>query len=571
MKIGTAQLNFKIGALERNAQLIIDSSKRFAAKSCRVAVFPELAISGYYPWDLLDQPGFVELQLAQLDRIARETRHLDLDILLGCVTLNHGAGKRYHNSFAHLRAGALVTIGHKQLLPTYNIFDERRHFEPGSHTHVLELGGKRFGILICEDGWNDGGADYAVNPIQDAVDQGADAIISLNASPWQTGKHLSRLALFEATSKRASLPILYVNQVGAHDEIIYDGASFATTAHGVTTWRAGFATTQEAVIDFFDGQFNGDDSAEWPEAIPAQQLSMIELGLRDYMDKCGFSTVVIGSSGGIDSAVTIALAERVLGAANVAAITMPSKYSSDGSVSDSHDLCDRLGIALLHFPIKDGFDAQMAGYQNAFGRAPRRVAIENIQARLRGVTLMTYSNDTGALLLTTGNKSEVSVGFCTLYGDMNGGLNLIGDLYKTEVYALARHINEVDPRGPIPVGIIDKPPSAELFDDQKDSDSLPPYDELDAILRLYIERDLLSEAEVAASFQVLADFATPDTLLVKIMGMVDRAEFKRWQSCPILRLHARAFGTGRRYPIAQGFEPPAYLLRSIRSRVSEDK
>lgn len=571
MKIGTAQLNFKIGALESNAQLIIDASRRFADRGCSVAVFPELSISGYYPWDLLDQPGFVELQLEQLDRIARETRHLDLDILLGCVTSNRTAGKPYHNSFAHLRNGSTAAIGHKQLLPTYNIFDERRHFEPGSHTHVLDLGGVRFGILICEDGWNDGGSSYASNPVQDAVDQGADAIISLNASPWQTGKHLARLALFEATSKRSGLPILYVNQVGAHDEIVYDGASFATTAQGRASWLGRFATTHEAVVDFSEGRFTGDANPAWPLEASAQHLAMIELGLRDYMRKCGFSSVVIGSSGGVDSALTIALAERVLGAANVTAITMPSKYSSDGSVSDSLDLCGRLGMPLINFPIKDAFDAQMLGYQRAFGRAPGRVAIENIQARLRGVALMTYSNDTGAMLLTTGNKSEVSVGFCTLYGDMNGGLNLIGDLYKTEVYALARHINDIDPRRPIPSGIIDKPPSAELFDDQKDSDNLPPYEELDAILRLYIERDLLGEAELAACLHVLDNFSTPDALLEKVMGMVDKAEFKRWQSCPILRLHARAFGTGRRYPIAQGFQPPASLLRSIRPAPSADK
>lgn len=566
MKIGVAQLNLKIGALRSNADQAIAAARAFSAQGCELVVFPELALTGYYPWDLLDQAGFISAQLDELDRVARETASLPMDIAIGCVTHNAQPGKPFRNSFALIRQGQIRAQGHKQLLPTYNIFDERRHFEPGTETNVLEVTGRKIAFLICEDAWNDSGVEYAQNPVHTARLAGAEAIITLNASPWQTDKHLSRLVLFNGLARKHGLPLLYVNQVGAHDEILYDGASFASSPALGTTWTGGFAQPEQTVVEFTDGVFRGPSAAPWPTTPAAQQLAMIELGLRDYMSKCGFRKVVVGSSGGIDSALTLAIAERVLGAENVTAITMPSKYSSSGSVSDSVLLCNTLGVQLYTLPINDGFNAQLRGFEGAFGRVPSRLAIENTQARLRGLALMAYSNDTASLLLTTGNKSEVSVGYCTLYGDMNGGLNLIGDLYKTEVYRLARHINEIDVRHPIPVDIIDKPPSAELFEDQKDSDNLPPYEELDAILRLYIERDLLTPEEIALAWETLERFATSDPLIEKIMGLVDKAEFKRWQACPILRVHARSFGTGRRYPIAQGFVPTADMLRAVSSR-----
>lgn len=566
MKIGVAQLNFKVGDLRANADLVVQAARNFSDQGCSLAVFPELALTGYYPWDLLEQPGFITAQLEELDRVARLTAELQLSLAVGCVTHNGMAGKPFHNSFTILKKGQIVCTGHKQLLPTYNIFDERRHFEPGHQTEIIDVDGMRIAFLICEDAWNDGGVEYTQNPVSAAVSAGAQALITLNASPWQTGKHFARLDLFSTLAQRHRMPLLYVNQVGAHDEIIYDGASFATDSNGTVTWRGHFAKDQQAIVELADGSFTGPDSLPWPTEEPAQQLAMIELGLRDYMTKCGFKTVVVGSSGGIDSALTLAIAERVVGAANIMAITMPSKYSSTGSITDSQDLCDKLGVELVELPIKDGFDAQIKGFSQAFGRMPSRIAIENTQARLRGLALMSYSNDTGALLLSTGNKSEVSVGYCTLYGDMNGGLNLIGDLYKTEVYRLAEHINVVDSRAPIPRQVIDKPPSAELFEDQVDSDSLPPYEELDAILRLYIERDLLEPSQIERCISTLDRFRTTDSLIEKIMSMVDRSEFKRWQACPILRVHARAFGTGRRYPIAQGFRATASMLRTLNSR-----
>lgn len=571
MKIGVAQINLKIGSLESNASQIIAAAHKLAEQGVKLAIFPELAISGYYPWDILDQPGFVEEQNEQLERIAHETKNLDITIALGHVSIAQNAGKPFHNSFSLIKNGQMIETAHKQLLPTYNIFDERRHFEPGNRSSVVEIEGEKIGFLICEDAWNDDGLSYENNPIESAIAQKATTIITLNASPWQTNKHLNRIKLFSKTCKSRGISMLYVNQVGAHDEIVYDGASFAIDSSGQVTWQGEFAKQDICALDFDGMSYQGKTTAAWPTEEPAQQLAMIELGLVDYMNKCGFKKVVVGSSGGIDSAVTIAIAARALGSENVTAVTMPSKYSTSGSVDDSVELCDRLNVTLNTLPIKKGFDTQMEAFLDAFGHNPSRLAIENTQARLRGLALMTFSNDTGAMLLTTGNKSEVSVGYCTLYGDMNGGLNLIGDLYKTEVYNLARHINAVDARAPIPAQIIDKAPSAELFDDQKDSDSLPPYDELDAILRLYIERDLLSEDEIKTAWETLTRFETTDQLMEKIMRMVDKAEFKRWQSCPILRVHARAFGTGRRYPIAQGFTPSAKLLRKVKPRAQEAK
>ena len=570
MKIGIAQLNLKIGDLSRNADKVIEKIRELNSKGSELIVLPEMAITGYYPWDLLDQPGFVSKQIDELNRIVATTTELNAVVAIGCVTMNENPGKAFRNSAVLIQHGSIIAQAHKQLLPTYNIFDERRHFEPGTETLVYEIQGKKVAFLVCEDAWNDAGTEYATNPIEQAVAKNAEIIVTLNASPWQTDKHLVRLEMFKTVSERHSIPMLYVNQVGAHDEIIYDGASFAYSPTSKQTWTGPFAQEKTAILSFESGQFTSHDSYSWPKDQSEQQLVLIQTGLRDYITKCGFSKVVVGCSGGIDSAVTLALAKLALGAENVTAITMPSKYSSQGSVDDSVKLCENLGIKLYTLPIKDAFNSQVSGYLGCFGHAPSRLAIENTQARLRGLALMTYSNDTGALLLTTGNKSEVSVGYCTLYGDMNGGLNLIGDLYKTEVFSLARKINKIHGEL-VPVQILNKPPSAELFDDQKDSDSLPPYDLLDAILRLYLERDLLSKTEIETAWATINQHKASEQLIEKIMGMVDKAEFKRWQSCPILRMHARAFGSGRRYPIAQGFRPTHQMLSQLKASLAPAK
>lgn len=560
LNIGMGQLNLTIGDLEGNAAKVVESARSMS--DCDVIVFPELSLTGYYPWDLLDQPGFVDRQEQVLKNLALTLKDHPATLLVGCVTHNTKAeGKPFFNSLAIIEQGVITGYASKRLLPTYNIFDERRHFEPADQSTLIRVKGVPVGLLICEDAWNDQGDDYQANPVDDLIKRGAKILLSANASPSHVKKPESRLEKFSALAQRRGVPFVYVNQVGAHDEIVYEGASFACDAQGSVVWKGPMFDTCSSKLSFSDQGLKAiSASAEWPDCDEAYFVGQICLGLKDYMRKCGFTKVVVGSSGGIDSAVTLALAERALGAENVVGITMPSKYSSTGSVSDSEDLCNRLGITLHYHSIADQVQQALSNFETAFGAKPERVTIENEQARMRGMILMAYSNNFGHLLLSTGNKSEMSVGYSTLYGDMNGGLNLIGDLYKMEVYAVARWLNKVDARKPIPEDIIEKAPSAELFEGQQDSDSLPVYPLLDAILRLYLERDLLSDSERDLAWTIVKGHKADDALLEKIMKMVDRAEFKRRQAPPIIRLHAKAFGVGRRLPIAQRFTPDASML-----------
>jgi NAD+ synthase (glutamine-hydrolysing) len=421
----------------------------------------------------------------------------------------------------------------------------------------------KVGVLICEDGWNDEGLDYAINPFDRMRDAAPDLVISINASPSNIGKREQRHQIFAAASKRNQLPILYVNQVGGHDQLVYDGASFAVEPHAGVVFEAQRFVEDVVTLRFENGRFltlAGDE----PDAVPAQGLPTLEfyrrqivLGLRDYARRCGFTRAVVGSSGGIDSALTLALAVEALGASNVTAITMPSRYSSAGSVGDSEILCRNLGVQLLHHPIADVVNAFSSGFDSAFGQPLQGIALENLQARARGTILMEYSNSFGHLLLTTGNKSEISVGYCTLYGDTNGGLGLIGDLYKTEVFALSTYLNETAVKEIIPQTIIDKAPSAELAPDQKDVDSLPPYPVLDEILKLLIEDRRLAgwEYDKAAAFvDQLRQQPDGQALVDRIKGMIARNEYKRRQAPPIIRVRGRAFGSGRQMPIAAKFQ-----------------
>ncbi|MES2974223.1 MAG: NAD+ synthase [Pseudomonadota bacterium] len=561
LRITLAQLNYTIGDMPGNAAKMIAAARQAVSQQAELVVFSEMSLTAYYPGDMLEEDGFMERVDAAFHELLQASRQIPgLYWVIGLPVRHGGPGKKFRNMLRVIRGGEVVLDYAKQLLPTYNIFDERRHFEPGPDVaRVLRIRDMQVGFLICEDGWNDEGHDYAVNPFDRMRDAAPDLVVSINASPSNTGKREQRHQVFGDASRRNALPILYVNQVGGHDQLVYDGASFAVEPEAGVVHEARRFVEDITTLGFDNGRFF-TASGDTPAPVPQQGLPTMEfyrrqivLGLRDYARRCGFSRAVVGSSGGIDSALTLALAVEALGAENVVGITMPSVFSSAGSVDDSETLCRNLGIELRRHPIAGIVDAFTAGFAGAFGQDLHGVSLENLQARVRGTVLMEYSNSFGHLLLTTGNKSEISVGYCTLYGDTNGGLGLIGDLYKTEVFALSRHINESAGREIIPAAIIDKPPSAELAPGQKDVDSLPPYDVLDEILKLLIEGHRLAAPESRKAEAFVAQLqATPQgaALVRRIKGMIARNEYKRRQAPPIIRVRARAFGSGRQVPIA---------------------
>lgn len=561
LKITVAQLNATIGDIEGNVARMVEAAKTASRHGSELVVFPELSLTAYYPGDLLDDPGFMQRVELGIEALRQASRELDqLHWVVGAPVARTGPGKRLQNTLLVLKGGEVVLRYAKQLLPTYNIFDERRHFEPGPDVaKVLRIGQMQIGFLICEDGWNDEGLDYAVNPFERMRDAAPDLVVSINASPSNIGKREQRHQIFASASRRHGLPVLYVNQIGGHDQLVYDGASFAVEPEGGVVFEAQRFSEDLATLRFENGRFSLPDGAA-PPPVPAQGLptmafyeAQIVLGLRDYARRCGFQRAVVGSSGGIDSALTLALAVEALGADNVAAVTMPSRYSSAGSVDDSAALCRNLGIELFTHPIAELVSSYAKQFELSFGRPLQGLALENLQARARGTILMEHSNSFDHLLLTTGNKSEISVGYCTLYGDTNGGLGLIGDLYKTEVFALSRHINATSGRELIPAAIIDKEPSAELAPGQRDTDSLPPYPVLDEVLKVLIEGDRLARWEYERATAFVAELrATEDgrALIERVRRMIWRNEYKRRQAPPIIRVRARAFGTGRQMPIA---------------------
>jgi NAD+ synthase (glutamine-hydrolysing) len=559
LNIAIAQTNPTIGDFEGNLTAIAQNAERAMASGAHLVAFPELCLTGYYPGDLLESAAFLAKVDAAVESVKQlSTRLAGLAIVIGTPRPNLGVGKPLHNALLVIRDGRIEAEYAKQLLPTYNIFDERRHFEPGPNVAcVVTVAGVRVGFMICEDGWNDEGRDYLANPFDSLRDGGAEVVVSLNASPSNIGKREQRHAIFSAAARRNGLPIVYVNQVGGQDQLVFDGASFAATPEDGVVFETDTFKESLSVIGFASGRFQALPGNPWlpGEALPKSEFyrRQIVLGLRDYARRCGFTKVVVGSSGGIDSALTLALAVEALGADNVKAITMPSVFSSEGSVSDSQALCRNLGVELHEHPIRSLVDVYSSGFASAFRTPLAGLPLENLQARIRGTILMEYSNAFGTLLLTTGNKSEISVGYCTLYGDTNGGLGLIGDLYKTEVFALSEHLNRSAGKVLIPEIIITKPPSAELAPGQQDTDSLPPYPVLDEILKWHIEDTRLPEDELdAASNAVKTLRATPegDALVRRILGMVARNEYKRRQAPPIIRVRPRAFGTGRQMPIA---------------------
>ncbi len=569
-----AQINPTIGDIDGNVALMAAAAGRAQARQAARApgdrgpaliVFPEMSLTAYYPADLLDDPAFQSKVAQGLEALKAASRATpDLHWVVGAPLRTQGrAGKRFHNALLVLHAGAVLLEYAKQLLPTYNVFNEHRHFEPGPDVaRVLQLGTLSIGFMICEDGWNDDGRDYAVNPFEHLAAAKPDLVVSINASPSSVGKREERHRVFGKACARHRLPLVYVNQIGGHDSLVYDGASFALDTAGALVFEARRFVEDEPVLRFDPSSrtFAAADGGTLPAVVPEGLSTMafyrrqIVLGLTDYARRCGFRNVVVGSSGGIDSALTLALAVEAFGPEHVVAITMPSEYSSAGSVDDSADLCRNLGIRLDTCAIRELVTTFRSSFKGStIGEDLRGLALENLQARIRGTLLMAYSNMYGHLLLTTGNKSELSVGYCTLYGDTNGGLGLIGDLYKTEVFALSRHVNQEAGRELIPQAIIDKPPSAELAPDQKDTDSLPPYEVLDDILKALVEGERLAGHErLEAEGRLAALRATQDgtALIRRIERMVARAEYKRRQAPPILRVRGRAFGSGRQLPIA---------------------
>jgi len=569
MEIIVAQLNYTVGDLVGNANKIVEAirekDKYYARdpETCEIVmVFSELCISGYPPLDLLDSRGFIKDQKAALDYILEETAGTPITFVVGYIEENTEKGKPLRNALAVCRGGDIIFKYYKRLLPTYDIFDEDRYFEPGTESPVFNLYGIRVGFAICEDVWP---IDrYRANPIDELYQNNAEIVISINASPSIVGKHEKRLDLIKGFSDKYNMPIVYVNQVGGNDDIVFDGNSFVMhegrvyyhspsfkedTKFVTVCKTAGRIMLEVSSISREKERANGFLKADLEHFYMCKDAEFFAnqaiLGIRDYVNKSGFKKVVIGESGGIDSAVTTAIAAKAIGPENIIAVTMPSQYSSEGSVNDSQELCDKFGVELLNIPIKEQFETFMGVFDERYGTAEPGVTEQNVQARIRGQILMAISNRENALVLSTGNKSELSVGYCTVYGDMCGGINPIADCYKMEVYAIGKYLG-------VPDSIMDKAPSAELAPDQKDTDSLPNYPALDASLRYFIE----NEGDIHKTQDVLSKYGSSAE---RIYTMLRNAEFKRRQAAIGIKMHEKAFGFGRRYPIVNKYFPVSVI------------
>ncbi|MFN9734278.1 MAG: NAD+ synthase [Microcystis sp.] len=548
MRIAIAQLNPIVGDIEGNAQRILEAAQTAFNRGAELLLTPELSLCGYPPRDLLLNLGFVEKMSRQLQLLSQQLPE-KLAVLVGFVEKNTSATVRgekpLFNSIALVKSQEIKQIFTKRLLPTYDVFDEDRYFASGKESQYFQLTENNFkiGVTICEDVWNDeqfwGQRQYAVNPIADLANLGVDLIVNLSASPYSVGKQKLRESLLSHSATRYNLPIVYVNQVGGNDDLIFDGDSVAFNRQGEVIYRAQAFTSSLELIEF-----NQDLLPAVIHPLPIDEdeeiYRALVLGVRDYVQKCGFKRVIFGLSGGIDSSLVAAIATDALGKENVLAVMMPSPYSSDHSISDAVALVNNLGIKSEKLAIKEIMTAYDQLLERLFAGTDFGIAEENLQSRIRGNLLMALSNKFGHLLLSTGNKSEMAVGYCTLYGDMNGGLAVIADVPKTRVYSLCRWLNR---HGEIiPLNVINKAPSAELKPNQKDQDSLPPYEILDAILALLIDRHQSAEQIIAAGFE-------PE-IVQKVIKLVKNAEFKRKQAPPGLKISDRAFGTGWRMPIA---------------------
>jgi len=541
MKVAIGQINPAIGDFSSNAAKILDYVSEAERGGADVIVFPEMCICGYPPMDLLDHVSFVEANLKTL-RLIQQRSPKGIGIVVGYVDKNRtSAGKPLANAVSLIHNGEVLVTQTKSLLPTYDVFDEARYFEPADRRRVIAFEGDQVGIAICEDIWwkaeQPAALHYAVDPVKELIDQGATVIFSPSASPFYSGKLDVRLRLLSSIGKSSGVPVVYVNMVGGNDSLIFDGRSLVTSAEGHLSFLGAGFEEQLAFVD--TKSLKSKISLEVNRYEELEQA--LVLGIRDYLDKCGFRRVHVGLSGGIDSSVVAVLATKAVGSENVTVFALPSRYSSESSRDDAQRLAENLGTKLHSLSIEEMFRAGLETLAPVFGDKPLDVTEENLQARIRGLLLMAFSNKFHSLLLATGNKSELATGYCTLYGDMCGVLAVIGDLFKTEVYALARSLN----RGKqvIPESVLTKAPSAELRPDQTDQDSLPPYDLLDQILEQYLLQNKTFEEITALGYK--AD------LVKSVLNMVGKAEFKRRQAAPVLKVSPRAFGTGRRIPIAR--------------------
>jgi NAD+ synthase (glutamine-hydrolysing) len=545
VKIALGQINPTVGDFSGNAAKIIDYARRAQSAGAALILFPELSVCGYPPRDLVERPSFVARNRETAERIAATTQ--GIAVICGLVTpAESETGKSVMNSAALLRDGKIAFLQSKMLLPTYDVFDEMRNFAPAKHQELFPLSGERVALTICEDAWNDKlfwpKRLYTVDPIDALVRAGGNIVLNISASPFWIGKRELRRNMLASIARSHKVPVAMVNQVGGNDSLIFDGSSIVLNAEGEVIAQG--RSFEEDLIYFDSGSESQPPTGELHEQIEGDEASVyaaLVMGTRDYMRKCGFQKAIIGLSGGIDSALTAVVAADAVGPENVIGVGMPGPYSSPGSIEDARVLAKNLNIRFELLSINQAVEAYQQTLQAVFTGKKADVTEENIQSRARGTLLMALSNKFGAIVLSTGNKSELGVGYCTLYGDMVGGLAVISDVPKTLVYRLSHYVNSRRPV--IPMATLEKPPSAELRPDQKDSDSLPPYEILDAVLEDYVE-------DAHSAERIAADRGFDLEVVKRVMRMVDRAEYKRQQAAPGIKISPKAFGYGRRFPIA---------------------
>jgi NAD+ synthase/NAD+ synthase (glutamine-hydrolysing) len=545
VKIALGQINPTVGDFSGNAAKHIEFSRRAQAAGAELILFPELSVCGYPPRDLVERPWFVARNRETAEQIAASTR--GIAVICGIVTpAESETGKSVMNSAALLREGKVAFVQSKMLLPTYDVFDEMRNFAPARKQELFSLGGGQVALTICEDAWNDKlfwpKRLYTVDPIEALIRAGGNLVLNISASPFWIGKRELRHAMLASIARQHKVPVAMVNQVGGNDSLLFDGSSIVLNSEGRIVAQG--KSFEEDLIFFETPETGQVVTGELHDQIEGEEASVyaaLVLGTRDYMRKCGFQKAIIGLSGGIDSALTAVIASDAVGAENVIGVGMPSEYSSPGSIDDARAVAKNLGIRFELLPINCAFDAYRETLKNVFAGYKEDVTEENIQSRARGTMLMALSNKFGAIVLSTGNKSELGVGYCTLYGDMVGGLAVISDVPKTLVYRLSHYVNSRRPV--IPQATLEKPPSAELRPEQKDSDSLPPYEILDAVLEDYVEDAHCAE-------RIARERGFDIEVVRRVVRMVDRAEYKRQQAAPGIKISAKAFGFGRRFPIA---------------------